>query len=394
MSFKRPYEGIKVVDLSQGIAGPYCAMLLAQWGADVIKVEPPDGDWARMLGPRYGDHTAFSVVGNLGKRCVVLDLKEDEAKAALREIIKGADVFLEGFRPGVIERLGFGFEEVKALAPSVIYVSISGYGQTGPLSQKPGMDPILQAYTGFMRANADKEGTPLRAQPIIVDTSTGLYAQQAVAAALYAKRDDPQPRFLDISLMGAAANLQGVRFASTVQEGAEPPQGSTPGGVYQCGDGFIQIIVLKEKDWLTFCDALGLDDFKADMRYRDSRTRVADLEIITARITPIFASRTAAEWGETFTALGLMNQPIMDYIQFSQEPQALETGLVARLPQPGYPEPPVLLNIPGHPLLQPGERRAVAPTLGRDTRVVLREAGIADDAIEGMISSGKAYAID
>lgn len=394
MSFEKPYAGLKVVDLSQGIAGPYCAMLLAQWGADVIKVEPPEGEWARMLGPRYGDHTAFSVVGNLGKRCIALDLKQAAGTAALKAVLAGADVFLEGFRPGVIARLGFDYETVKAIAPSVIYVSISGYGQTGPLSGKPAMDPLLQAYTGFMTANADSAGTPMRAQPIIVDMSTALYAHQAVAAALYAKRDDPRPRFLDISLMSAAANLQSVRFASTVQEGQEPPPASTPGGVYRCKDGYIQILILKDRDWRSFCDALELADLKAEPRYGDNRARAADIDLIARRITPIFAARTTAELSDLFTARGLMNQVILDYIQFANEPQALATGLVTRLPQPGYPAAPVLLNMPGFPPLTPGEARGVAPTIGQNTRAILAEAGMTPDAIEVLIGSGAAAAFD
>jgi len=393
MSYEHPYAGLKVVDLSQGIAGPYCAMLLAQWGAEVIKIEPPEGDWARMLGPRYGDHTAFSVAGNLGKKSVVLDLKAPAAKAALERLLDGADVFLEGFRPGVIDRLGFGYERVKELAPGIVYVSISGYGQTGPLSRKPGMDPVLQAYTGFMTSNAGADGVPQRALPIIVDMSTALYAYQAVAAAIYAKRDDPRPRFLDISLMGAAANLQVVRFASTVQEGREPPPGSAPGGVYRCSDGFIQIIILKERDWLSFCDALGLDDFKAEPRYRDNRARAEDLERITARIEPIFQSRTTAEWAEILTARGLMNQPILDYLQFAKEPQAIETGLVVRLPQPGYPEPPTLLAPPGLPPLEPGSPAATAPTLGRDTAAVLSAAGLSPNEIAALSTSSAAETV-
>lgn len=391
MSFEKPFEGVKVVDLSQGIAGPYCAMLLAQWGADVIKIEPPDGDWARMLGPRYGDHTAFSVIGNLGKRAVALDLKQPEAKAALEKICVGADVFIEGFRPGVIGRLGFGFEKVKELAPGVIYVSVSGYGQTGPKAKKPAMDPILQAYTGFMTANAAPDGTPMRTQPIIVDMTTALYAYQAVSAGLYAKRDAPsEARFLDISLMAAAANLQSVRLASTVQEGQEPPPGSTPGGVYKTKDGYLHLLVLKERDWVLFCDALGLDDLKAVERYRDNRERAADIDVIGERITPIFLTKTSDEWGEIFTELGMMNQPVLDYLDFAKEPQAVETGLVARLPQPGYPAPPLLLNVPGHPPLEGGSAKATAPTLGRDTRAVLAESGLPADEVESLISSGAA----
>ncbi len=394
MSFEEPYSGLKVIDLSQGIAGPYCAMLLAQWGADVIKIEPPEGDWARMLGPRYGDHTAFSVAGNIGKRALALDLKSAAGKTALEKVIAGADVFIEGFRPGVIDRLGLGYERVKTLSPGIIYVSISGYGQTGPLAHKPAMDPILQAYTGFMTANADGSGTPMRAQPIIVDMTTALYAYQAVAASLFAKRDDPKPRYLDISLMAAAANLQVVRFMSTLQEGAEPPPGSTPSGVYRTKDGFTHILILKERDWLSFCDALDLKDFKANKDYRDNRKRAADQAKINARIEPVLLSKSSAEWSELFTALGLMNTPVLDYLQFAAEPQAIETNLITNLPQPGYPAAPTMLNIPGHPPLKPFTDKATAPVLGRNTREILAEAGMQAEEVDSLIQSGIAIAAD
>ena len=390
MSFERPYEGIKVVDLSQGIAGPYCAMLLAQWGADVIKVEPPVGDWTRILGPRYGEHTAFSLIGNIGKRSLCLDLKQDEAKAALKRVLKDADVFLEGFRPGVIDRLGFGYEVVKEIAPSVVYISISGYGQTGPLSRQPAMDPVLQAFTGFMHANRGADGVPLRTQPIIVDMTTSMFAHQAVAAALYAKRNDPSPRFLDISLMQGAAHLQGVRMTSTLQEGQEPPPGSTPGGVYRCSDGYLQVLILQERDWLTFCDAFGFDDWKAEEKYRSNAGRVADIDEINARIIPIFKSKSTAEWNALFSEKGLMNEVINDYLEFADHPHPNATCLFAKLPQPGYPEPTTLLNIPGLPALEPGMDRANAPVIGSDTAAILAENGLTTAEAAALLASGAA----
>lgn len=390
MSYERPYEGLKVVDLSQGVAGPYCAMLLAQWGADVIKVEPPAGDWARILGPRYGDHTAFSLIGNIGKRSLCLDLKHDSAKAALRRVLQDADVFLEGFRPGVIERLGFGYDAVKEIAPSVTYVSISGYGQTGPLSRQPAMDPVLQAFTGFMHVNRGADGIPLRTQPIIVDMSTAMFAHQAVAASLYAKRDDPSPRFLDISLMQGAANLQGVRMTSTVQEGQEPPPGSTPGGVYACSDGYIQVLTLQARDWFSFCDALSLDDWKVEEKYRENAGRVADMQIINDRIIPIFKTKTTAEWNAIFTEKAMMNEVIYDYLEFANHPHPNATGLFSRLPQPGYPEPPLMLNIPGLPPMEPGMERAQAPVIGADTKAVLTENGFSADEAAALLASGAA----
>src|SRR5262250_3707244 len=165
MSYQAPYQGLRVVDLSQGIAGPYAAMLLAQYGADVIKVEPPEGDWARILGVRYGDQTVFSIAGNLGKRSIAVDLKTDEGREIVRRLVAGADVFLEGFRPAVAARLGIGYDDVAAINPGIIYVSISGFGQSGPESQRPAMDPILQAFTGLIATNRGPDGVPHRVIP-------------------------------------------------------------------------------------------------------------------------------------------------------------------------------------------------------------------------------------
>jgi CoA:oxalate CoA-transferase len=192
MSFERPYDGIRVVDMSQGVAGPYCAMLLAQHGADVIKIEPRGGDWARSLGQEYGDHSAFSIAANLGKRSIVVDLKHQESRAIVDRMIVGADVFIEGFRPGVMDRLGYSHERLKGINPSLSYVSVSGFGQVDPMRERPAMDPLLQAFTGFMSENTGAEGIPHRTPLIIFDMST----------ALYARRDHGQGRKIDLSLMG------------------------------------------------------------------------------------------------------------------------------------------------------------------------------------------------
>ena len=191
MSYDAPFAGLKVIDLSQGIAGPYCAMLLAQHGAEVIKVEGiGEGDWARTLGTRYGSHSAYSIIGNLGKRSIAVDLKSEAGKQVLWRLLEGADVFLEGFRPGVIRRLGFDYDGVAAREPRLLYLSISGFGQSGPLAERPAMDPVLQAYTGLMIENRGEDGIPHRVPVIVVDMSTALYAFQALSAALYARRDE------------------------------------------------------------------------------------------------------------------------------------------------------------------------------------------------------------
>lgn len=387
MSFESPFAGIRVIDLSQGIAGPYCAMLLAQWGADVIKVEPPDGDWSRILGPRYGDHTAFSIAGNMGKRSVAIDLKKPQGRAVLERLIAGANVFLEGFRPGVIDRLGFGFERVSALAPGIIYLSISGFGQTGPKREAPAMDPILQAYAGFMANNKDQAGMPQRAGPIIVDMTTALYAYQAVSAGLYAQRDEPRARYIDASLMAGAANLQVVRMMSTDLEGCEPKPGFSPGGVFPCRDSHIQILVQREKNWRDLCDIVGLPDMKDDPRFNTNDNRAANIEALNDRMQTALAAKTADEWSVLLTEAGIQNGPVLDYFKFLQEPQVAATGLVSRLPQPGLPRPVAVTNPPGHAPLQPDEPRAIAPVIGSHTGPVLREAGFSEEEVASLLET-------
>jgi crotonobetainyl-CoA:carnitine CoA-transferase CaiB-like acyl-CoA transferase len=187
-----------------------------------------EGDWSRVLGARYGDHTAFSIIGNMGKRSVAIDLKVEQGKQVLWRLLRGADVFLEGFRPGVIRRLGFDYEAVSAREPRLLYVSISGFGQTGPLAERPAMDPVLQAFTGLTAENKGEDGIPHRVPVIPVDMATSLYAFQALSAALYARRDEPRGRHIDVSLLQGAASLQAIRMMAS--KAARCDRGACPMG--------------------------------------------------------------------------------------------------------------------------------------------------------------------
>ena len=220
MSYDAPFAGLKVVDLSQGVAGPYCGMLLAQQGANVIKVEPTgEGDWSRTIGKRYGAHTAYSIPTNLGKRSIALDLKSAEGKDVLWRLIAGADVLLEGFRPGVLDRLGFGYEAVSAREPRILYLSVSGFGQTGPLSGRPAMDPVLQAFTGLMIDNKGEDGIPHRVPFVVIDMSTALYAFQALSG-----------RALRPPRRGARAAHRGEPAAGGERNAGGPDDDGLPGG--------------------------------------------------------------------------------------------------------------------------------------------------------------------
>jgi len=387
MSFEKPYEGLRVVDLSQGVAGPYCAMLLARQGADVIKVEPLDGDWSRILAPFYGNQTAYSIPANIGKRSLAVDLKSDAGKAIVERMLPTADVFLEGFRPGVIDRLGFSYDRLSALNEALIYVSISGFGQEGPLRTKPAMDPVLQAFTGFMAANKGPDGIPHRTPTIINDMSTALYAQQAVGAALYVRRDEARGRRINVSLLEASANLQAIRLMGAYRDGPFKP-GMAPNGVFDTAEGWIQIVVIRDHDFVKFCTALGRDELGTDARFALAEGRRENAETLYEIVRPILNERPAAYWRDLFTEAGLQNEVVQSYEEFVNHPHVKETGLISWITQEGSDTPWAVPNIPGLPRLDPESLSDLAPRNGQHTREILSELDYSDTDIEKLLSDG------
>lgn len=375
MSFEKPYEGLRVVDLAQGVAGPYCAMLLARHGAEVIKVEPLEGDWSRTLGARYGDHTAYSVPANTGKRGIAIDLKSDAGRAIVDRMIPTADVFIEGFRPGVIDRLGFSYDRLKAMNPGLVYVSVSGFGQEGPLAKKPAMDPILQAFTGFMSENTGPDGVPHRTPTVIIDMSTALYAHQAVVAALYAKAKGAPGRRINVSLMEGAANLQSIRLIGAYRDGPYRVA-AAPGGTYRTSDGgWVQIGVVKNHEFQGLMKALGLEALANDPRYATNGQRVEHAAVLTKAVADVLITRKAAEWREVLTAAGLQNEVLQTYKEFVDHPQTKAIGLVTMAEQPGSDIPWPVPNPPGVARAPSGAPEVTAPSLGQHTRAILSEIG-------------------
>jgi CoA:oxalate CoA-transferase len=386
MSFERPYAGLKVVDMSQGVAGPYCAMLLARHGASVTKIEPLDGDWARTLGARYGDNTAFSVAANTGKRSIAVDLKSDKGREIVDRMMPTADVFLEGFRPGVTERLGFGYERLRSMNPGLVYVSISGFGQVGPLSSKPAMDPILQAFSGFMAENKGPDGVPHRTPVIVVDMSTALYAHQAVVAALYARKDGAPGRRINVSLMEAVANITSVRLMANHRDGPFK-SAAPPGGTYKTKDGWMQIGVVRDHEFQKFCKLTGLKGLAEDPRFAKTTNRYGYVDELSQPTAEVLATRTSAEWRDLFTEAGLQNEVVQTYPEFITHPQSEALELFCHSVQPGSDEPWPVPNPPGTPKPKPGTPEATAPANGQHTRQILTELGYSAADISRLIEA-------
>ena len=390
MSYSAPFAGLKVIDLCQGVAGPYCAMMLAQHGANVIKVEPRgEGDWSRTLGTLYDSHhSSMSAVCNVGKRSVALDIQSDAGRAVLWKLIEGADIFMEAFRPGVITRLGFGYEAVREREKRLLYLSVSGFGQKGPLSERPSMDPVLQAYTGMMHLNRMDDDTPQRIPFIAADMATALYSFQALSAALYARRDEEHGAYFDINLMQSAAAIQAVGMVAMHLDPPPRPPGNLTTGVHPTVDGWMQIATALHRDWVKLCEILGVPEIAELPQFKTPKLRGENVQELYPIIRPRIAKYTTEQLSKALVEARIMHHSVNSYEQFMAEPQVQAMGTLQWLEQPGIPELVPHPVVPGMPQRVSGEPKAVSPTPGQHTIEVLMECGYTVSQIEDMIAKG------
>ncbi len=368
----KPYRGLFVLDASQGIAGPYCATLLAACGAEVVKVEPPAGDWARGLSTRRGDISVMHVSGNRGKRGIVLDLAKDGDRATLGRLAARADVMLEAFRPGVARRLGLTPEAGK---PDVVFLSVSGFGQQGPYAERPCTDGVAQAFTGMVALNQGMDGVPHRTGPILtVDMTTGVCAFAAVQAALAERLRDrltgaaPRRRVLDVSLTQTAAALMGMNIAEHALLGEAPRLLNVPAGSYQAGDGaWVMVALLREPEFVQMCRVLEMPDLSQDPRFATFADRGRNRDALLPLVREAFLARTAAEWVRRFQAERMLCDLVNGPLEYLADPHVRATGAVATVEQPGLGALPFPV-LPGL-----GAWTAPAPALGEHTAEVLAE---------------------
>jgi crotonobetainyl-CoA:carnitine CoA-transferase CaiB-like acyl-CoA transferase len=391
----RALDGLFVVDLSRVLAGPICSMMMADMGAEVIKVEaPPHGDDTRQWGPPFvgGIATYFHSI-NRGKKSLGLNLKTDEGKRILWSLIDRADVLLENFRPGVLAGLGFSYEEVSARNPRVIYCSISGFGQTGPYRDRTSYDVIAQGEGGLMDSTGYPENPPAKVGTSISDIVTGLYASQGILLALLARHRTGKGQFIDVSLLDSTVSVmtyQSLMYLTTGKApqrmGARHPS-LTPYECYQVRDGYVNIGVTNEKQWIAFCKVLGIPEIAADARFAVISDRLVHYDELKEIITPKLREMSRSEAIENMSREGIPVGPVNSLPEILEDPHIHAREMIQQLTHPDYGPIPQL-GIPLKLSDTPGIVQGAPPRFGEHNRAVLSMLGYSNEQIDGYVREG------
>lgn len=385
-----PFEGFKVLDLTQGVAGPHSTMLLAQQGAEVTKIEPIDGDWGRTLGKMYGDTCAHGIIFNRGKRSVSLNMKEAKAKELAQKAAAEADVIVESFRPGVMKRFGLSYDDVKKTNPNVIYLSVTGFGQEGPYNTLPVTDSVIQAFSGWMSINRDAENTPQRIGMIAVDVMTGLYAFQAISAALMRKVRFGEGQYIDCSLMQCAAAFQAAKVMEHYLEGGQPQTLYVPVGTMKTKDGYINVTAMREHHYVGLCKVLEKDEWATDPRFDNREKRIDQEKVLMPMVRAEFLRKTTEEWAEALTEAGVMNAAVSTYDDFMADEHVKAVETISWISHQGMSGDLPMCNIPGFRRIEGGNDLDEAPSIGQHTDEILKRWGLSESDISELVASGVA----
>ncbi len=386
MSVEGGYSGLRVLDLGQGVAAPYCAMLLAMHGAEVVKLEPVAGDWSRGLGTQYGDHTTMSAHYNRGKRSLALDLRSPAAREIALALADRAVIVIEGFRPGVADRLGLAYDALAARNQRLLYLSVSGFGPDGLYAQLPCTDSVAQAFSGLMSVNLGNDGAPHRVGAIIVDTLTGLYAAQALGVALYARERSGRGRRIEVSLTQCAAAILGHKLAEHIPEDGVPRALNVPTGAYHPQDGWILIALVREQQLARLVGALGRPNLATDPRFADFAMRARHAGALSEIIVATFPTDTTAGRLARLRAADILADRVNGFDDWLADPHVVATGGAIAVDQSGMGR----FRTPRTPGIsaEADAGLAPAPGIGEHGRAILAELGIEPAAVERLAAEG------
>jgi crotonobetainyl-CoA:carnitine CoA-transferase CaiB-like acyl-CoA transferase len=386
------FEGLRVLDLSQGIAGPYCGMMLARNGADVIKLEPTGtGCWSRQLGKTVGDQTAHSLIVHRGKRSLALDLKSPEGVGIARRLAGDCDVLIQNYRVGKIDRFGLDYDTVRKTNEAVVYLSITGFGTKGPNADLPATDSVMQAYTGLMSINRDANGMPQRLNMLAIDLACGLYGFQAVSAALYRKAMKGRGAHIQTSLLEASLAYQEAAMVESALQGDVVEPIGMPVGTFKTRNGHMSINARRQPQFERFAKLLGHEEWIADPRFIDPRTRVANREPLLAMLRPIVETKTTEEWCALLSEIDVLHGRVHTHRDLFEDAQVKAVSALRWVDDPVLGSVP-MASLPGQPVPATGDRYSHSPGLGEHTREILAELGHDRAAVAALIEAGVAQA--
>jgi crotonobetainyl-CoA:carnitine CoA-transferase CaiB-like acyl-CoA transferase len=397
MMLRNALDGVTVLDFTQIGAGPTCTMLMADMGARVIKVESPDGELGRGLGPAWiGEDSALFHAFNRNKLGISLNLKTPDGVEVARRLIAEADVLVESMRPGVMARLGLGYAELAKDQPSLIYCSISAYGQSGPYADRAGVDGVVQADSGLMSLIGLPEGEPCKVQAPVVDVMTGYVACVGVLAKLAQRARDGRGGQLDVNLLNSALALQQSSLTSYFADGQLPVRAgsaapySAPNQAFETADGWIMVAAYTPDRWQRLCELLGLPHLVDDPRFATSPLRVAHRGQMVEALTRAFRTRPTGEWLPVLKEADILCAPVATYEDLMQHPQVAANRMIGEVRHPELGP----IAMPGFPInssecnAQPSR---AAPACGQDTRAVLLGVGYNDQDVDVLCEWGAVH---
>jgi crotonobetainyl-CoA:carnitine CoA-transferase CaiB-like acyl-CoA transferase len=394
-------EGVRILDISQGAAGPTCGMLLGDLGAVVVKVEPPGGEWGRRLGPPFLGGVSAAFLGmNRGKRSVGVDLKKPGAAEAVLALAAGCDVVLESFRPGVADRLGVGYDAIRARNPRLVYAAISAFGQDGPWRDLPGVDGVVQAMSGLMSVTGTSDGPPVKVGVPAGDMLGGIFASQAVLAALLARERTGTGQRVDVSLLDALLAFQVVPFSMYQASGQTPGrQGSAapyaaPNEAFATKDGHVMVAAYTSQRWPALCTVLGVPELETDPRFVTNGDRVQARHVLHPLLEAIFLTRSTAEWMDLLAEADIICGPLLDYDGLMSEEHFKANGRTARAAHPAVGQMTTIRGPARFSSSQMPVREYTPAIAGEHTREIFGEAGMDAEEIENLLSSGAVFVSD